>query len=248
MMMKSAAFALSALMMGAAASAASAQTNVTINETAPVLTLNISETVDGAPDIAMVNSGVQTRAMSATEAMSGNAAKMTKLIAALEKAGIAKKDMQTAGISLSPQYDYSPRNPDGTQAPPRFIGYEASNQLNVKLRDVAKVGGLLDTLVAAGATNIGGPSFAIDDPAPLLVQARDKALKSATTQAQYYAQQTGYRSVRLVSLSESVNDGPRPMPMMASRFKADMAAAPTPVEPGQLSVGVSLTVQYALEK
>jgi len=244
--MKSA-FALMALGAAALPVAAVAQTSVTIAETAPVVTLNVTETVEAAPDVATVGTGVQTRAMSAEQAMRDNATKTQSLIATLEKAGIAKKDVQTSGINLNAQYDYS--NRDGQPAGPRFIGYEASNQRSVTLRDIKQVGPLLDALVKAGATNINGPSFSIADPSPMLMQARATALKSAKAQADFYAQAAGYRSARLVSISESNSGGMPPMPMVQARFKADsIAAAPTPVEPGQVSSQVTLTVQYALER
>nr|WP_087575542.1 SIMPL domain-containing protein [Sphingomonas sp. CDS-1] len=238
-------FALMAL--GAALPfSAMAQTSVTIAETAPIVTLNVTETVEAAPDMATVGTGVQTRAQTAAQAMRDNAVQMDKLIAALVKAGIPKKDIQTSGINLSVQYDYS--NRDGQPSGPRFIGYEASNQLSVKLRDIKKVGTLLDTMVEAGATNVNGPSFSISDPTPMLAQARAAALKTARAQADFYAQAAGYRSARLVSLAESNSGGQPPMPMMVTaRFKADSAPA-TPVEPGQVGSSVTLTVQYALEK
>ncbi len=243
--MKSA-FAIMALAASSLPMAAIAQTNVTIAETAPVVTLNVTESVEGSPDIATVGTGVQTRAPTAQAAMQDNAAKTEKLIAALAKAGIAKKDIQTSGINLSAQYDYNQR--EGEPTGPRFFGYEASNQLTVKLRDIKMVGPLLDAMVAAGATNINGPTFAIDNPAPMLVQARGAALKSAKAQADFYAQAAGYRSARLLSIAESNSGGQPPMPMLQSaRFKAD-AAPTTPVEPGQVSASVTLTVQYALEK
>ncbi len=236
-----------ALMTLAAAlpAAAFAQTNVTVAETAPILTLNVTESVEATPDIATVGTGVQSRAPTAAQAMTDNAAKMDRLIAALAKAGIAKKDIQTSGINLSAQYDYT--NRDGQPEGPRFIGYEASNQVTVKLRDIRRVGTLLDSMVAAGATNVNGPTFSISDPAPMLAQARGQAIRSAKTQADYYAQATGYRSARLITIAESNSGGTPPMPMLQSaRFKAD--AAPTPVEPGQVASSVTLTVQYALEK
>lgn len=239
---------LALMAIGAAALplSAMAQTSVNIAETAPVVTLNVTETVEAAPDTAIVGTGVQTRAPTAAQAMRENAAKMDGLIAALAKAGIDKKDIQTSGINLSAQYDYS--NRDGQPTGPRFLGYEASNQLSIKLRDIKKVGTLLDTMVQAGATNVNGPSFSINDPAPMLAQARAAALKSAKAQADFYAQATGYRSARLISISESNSGGNPPMPMMVTaRFKAD-AAAPTPVEPGQVGSSVTLTVQYALDR
>lgn len=227
--------------------AAHAQTQVTLAETAPVVTLNITESVEAAPDVATVGTGVETRAPTAREAMAANAVQMDRLIAALAKGGIAKKDIQTSGIRLNAQYDYSARNPDGSQAAAKFVGYEAANQLSITVRDVKRVGDLLDRMAAAGATSISGPTFGIDDPAPLLVQARGQALKSAKAQAEYYAQQTGYRTVRLISISEASNGGGAPMPMVQMRMSADMAKS-TPVEPGQVSASVSLTLQYALER
>lgn len=243
--MKSA-FALLALAGAALPAAALAQTSVTIAETAPVVTLNVTESVEATPDIAIVGTGVQTRAPTAAQAMTDNAAKMDRLVAALAKAGIAKNDIQTSGVTLNAQYDYS--NRDGAPAGPRFLGYEASNQVSVKLRDVKKVGGLLDTLVAAGATSVNGPSFSIDNPAPLLAQARGTALRNAKAQADFYAQAAGYRTTRLLSIAENNSGGMPPMPqaVSAARFKAD--AASTPVEPGQVSASVTLTVQYALER
>ncbi|WP_340265062.1 SIMPL domain-containing protein [Sphingobium mellinum] len=242
--MKSA-LALMALAATALPAAAIAQTSVTIAETAPVVTLNVTQTVEATPDQAQVSTGVQTRAPTATQAMRDNATKMDALIAALAKAGIPKKDIQTSGINLSAQYDYSDR--PGQPAGPRFIGYEASNQLSVKLRDIRKVGTLLDTMVEAGATNINGPTFSISDPSPMLAQARAAALTSAKAQADYYAQAAGYRSARLVSIAESSSGGNPPMPMLTARFK-DSAQAATPVEPGQVGSSVNLTVQYALER
>ena len=239
--------ALALMALGAAAlpAVAIAQTNVTIAETAPVVTLNVTETVEATPDQAIVGTGVQTRALTAAQAMRDNAAKMDRLIVALAKAGIPKKDIQTSGINLSAQYDYTDR--PGQPAGPRFIGYEASNQLSIKLRDIGKVGTLLDTMVEAGATNVNGPSFSISDPRPMLAQARAAAMKSARAQADFYAQAAGYRSARLVSIAESSSAPPPPMPMMTARFK-DAAQAATPVEPGQVGSSVTLTVQYALER
>lgn len=238
-------FALMTLAAAALPAAALAQTSVTIAGTAPVVTLNVTESVEATPDIATVGTGVQSRAPTAAQAMRDNAAKMDRLIAALAKSGIPKKDIQTSGINLSAQYDYT--NRDGQPEGPRFLGYEASNQVTVKLRDVRRVGTLLDSMVAAGATNINGPSFSIDDPAPMIAQARGQALKTAKAQADFYAQAAGYRSARLLSIAESNSGGGSPAPMMVTaRFKAD--AAPTPVEPGQVASSVNLTVQYALEK
>jgi uncharacterized protein YggE len=212
--------------------------------TGPLLSLSVTESVDSAPDMATVNTGVQTRAQTAREAMALNATQMDKLVAALVKAGIERKDIQTSGINLNPQYDYNNRTDQ--QNGPKFLGYEASNQLSVKIRKIDKAGDLVDAMVGAGATNINGPSFGIADPDKLLDQARTKALKTAQARATLYAQATGYRSARLVGISEGGGFTP-PMPMMAMRMDVAQSAA-TKIEPGQISTSISLNVQYLLER
>ena len=211
----------------------------------PVVTLSVTESIESAPDMATVGTGVQTRAQTAKEAMTLNATAMDRLVAAILKAGIERKDIQTSGINLNPQYDYSSRT-DGQ--PPRFIGYEASNQLSVKVRKIASAGDVIDRMVGAGATNINGPSFGLQDDAPVLEKARAKAIATGKARAQFYAAQAGYRSAKLFSISETGDvSRPIPMPVMA---RADFAAAPkaTSVEPGQLSTSITLAIQYVLEQ
>lgn len=231
---------LSAALPLAGASAQTAPSVVPV--TGPVVNLSVTESVDSAPDMATVGTGVQTRALTAKEAMTLNAAAMDKLIATILKAGIDRKDVQTSGINLNPQYDYNNR---AEGQGPKFIGYEASNQLTVKVRRIASVGDVIDRMVSAGATNINGPSFGLADDTAVLEQARTKAIAASRVRAEYYARQTGYRSVRLLSISEG-GDVARPMPQMMMR--ADAAVAKTNVEPGQLSTSVTLSVQYVLEK
>ncbi len=234
----------SAALMTPALAAAQTQSAISQQATGPVITLSVTESVDSAPDMATINTGVQNRSMSAKEAMTQNAAQMDKLIAALLKGGIARKDIQTSGINLNPQYDYSSRT-DGQG--PRFVGYEASNQLTVKVRKIAAAGELVDAMVAAGATNINGPSFGLSDPATVLDQARAKAVQTAQSRAELYARSLGYKSVRLVALSESGGFAPPPMPMMAMRSDA-IAVSASKIEPGELSSSITLNVQYALER
>ncbi len=215
--------------------------------TGPLLSMSVTESVESAPDMATINTGVQTRALAARDAMAQNATQMDKLIAALVKGGIDRKDIQTSGINLSPQYDYSNR-PDGQSQGPRFIGYEASNQLTVTVRKLDKAGELIDAMVTAGATNINGPSFGIMDTAKLLDAARTKAIKTAQDRANLYAQATGYRTAKLIVIAEGGGFQP-PMPIMMSARAMDSAAAPqTKIEPGQVSSSISLNVQYMLER
>jgi uncharacterized protein len=210
----------------------------------PIVTLSVTQSIESAPDMATVSTGVQTRALTAREAIAQNAAQMELLVAAVLKAGIARKDIQTSSVNLNAQYDYTPR-PDGSTAP-RFVGYEAGNQISVRIRDIRKVGDTIDRMVEGGATNLNGPMFGIADDAPLLVRAREQALKSAAERALFYARQSGYGSVRLVSISEAGGMAMAPQPVMA--MVAQSAEAKTTIEPGQMASAVSLTVQYALEK
>jgi uncharacterized protein len=235
--------ALPIILAAAALPMAAARAEPVMPPHGPVVNLSVTESIDSTPDMATVGTGVQTRALTAKDAMARNAQAMDKLVAAILKAGIDRKDIQTSGINLSPQYDYSNRT-DGQG--PKFLGYEASNQLSVKIRRIAAVGDVIDGMVAAGATNINGPSFGLQDDAPVQEKARAKAIAASKERAQFYALQTGYKSVRLLSVSETGDVArPIPMPMMA---RADFAAAKaTNVEPGQLSTSVTLTVQYVLE-
>lgn len=237
---------LSALILTASSGAALAQSTKDMRSPhvlGPIVELSVTESVDSAPDMATINTGVQTRAMTAKDAMAQNAAQIDKLIAALTKAGIERKDLQTSGINLNPQYDYSNRT---NNEPPKFIGYEASNQLTVTVRKIAKAGELIDIMVGAGATNINGPSFGITDTSSLETQARAKAIKSAGDRATFYAQAAGYKSARLLGISEQGSGG-RPIILTAARMAAPQDMA-TKVEPGQLSTSITLSFRYMLER
>ena len=125
------------------------------------------------PDIATISAGVVTQSTTAAAAMAENADRMAATVSALRKAGVADRDIRTASINLSPQYRY------GENMPPVITGYQASNQVSVKFRDVAKAGKVLDALVAAGANQINGPDLALDQPDAALDEARGKAVAAA---------------------------------------------------------------------
>ncbi len=209
---------------------------------APVITLSVTEAVEAAPDIATINSGVETRAATAKEAMAANATHMDALIAALLKAGIARRDIQTRGLNLNPQYDYSNRT-EGQG--PRFLGYQANNMLTVTIRQLDRAGETVDAMVNAGATNVNGPTFSIADPSSLEDQARAKAVKTAQTRADFYAQAAGYKGARLLAISEG---GQIERPIPVARMAAAEAAPATKIEPGQLSTSITLNFRYMLER
>ena len=194
-----------------------------------------------APDIATISAGVITRAATARAALEQNAARMDRVRAALKRAGIADRDIQTSNISLNPEYHYV------QDQPPKLTGYTASNQVSVRFRDIAKSGDILDALVAEGANSINGPSLTIDKPEEALDEARTKALGIGRARAEIYARALGMRVVRLVSVSESGGSYPVPPPMpvmMEARAQGNYA---TKIDPGEQKVSVTLGMTFELQ-
>jgi uncharacterized protein YggE len=189
-----------------------------------------------APDIAMIGAGVVTQATKAGDAMAANAKAMTATIAALKRAGVADRDIQTQSINLQPQYRY------GDNQPPVLTGYQANNRVSVRIRDLARAGGVIDALVSAGANQIDGPTLSVEHPEAALDEARTKALATARARADLYAKAAGLTVKRIVRISESDGPGPivRPMAMMAR------AKDSTPVEAGEQELTVNLSVVFEL--
>ena len=210
----------------------------------PVVEITASETVQSEPDQATVGAGVTTRAPTAVAAMRDNAAKMERVLARLASLGIARRDVQTSGISLNPQYRY---NNDNT--PPAFLGYDATNQVSVILRDVGKVGPTLDALVAAGANNVSGPFFSREDDKAQRGAAREAAFKTAEEQARAYARMAGFAGVRLLSVEETLQrGGPIPFDAANRNMIQVTGAKVTPIEPGRVGTSVQLTAKYEMTR
>lgn len=194
------------------------------------------------PDVATIRAGVVSQGSTASGALSDNAARMARVLAALKRAGVAARDIRTANVSLSPQYRYA----DG-QAPV-VTGYQANNSVAVRFRDVAKSGTILDALVAEGANQIDGPSLSLDQPDAALDEARTDAVKTARARAELYAKAAGQSVARIVSIAESgsnAGDQPRP-PMMYARGIVT-TSAPTQIAAGEAEVSVTLSVRFLLK-
>ena len=197
--------------------------------------------VTRVPDLVRINAGVVTQAPTAVEAIRQNAARMEAVRAALRGAGIADRDIQTSSVSLNPNYRYAENQP------PRLIGYQAANEVNVRFRDIARSGPILDALVAQGANQINGPMLTIDRPEEALDEARMQALTNARARAETYARSLGMRVARILSVSEA---GIGPMPLARVGMVRGMAAnqdAATQIVPGEQTLSVSLTVSFELE-
>lgn len=226
----------------AALAVPAAAADVQVTSQGPLVELSVTETVKAKPDLAEVSAGVSTQATTAVEAMRLNAAAMDAVVKRIKALGIKDADIQTTGINLGAQYDY-----DQSAQRQVFRGYQASNRVSVTLRDVARTGPVLDALVAAGATDIGGPSFSLDDDSAPRAQARKSAFEKAQGQATEYARWAGYTGVRLLSVSEAVNPG-RPMPYAEGRVAMAADMKQTPVEPGLVGTAVTVSVTFEMTR
>jgi uncharacterized protein YggE len=244
-------FMLPMLALSAAALAAPAMAQVSnpvpaIAQGSTLLTINADGRSDRAPDLALFNAGVTTQGKTAGEALGANSAAMTRVIAALKRQGIADRDIQTSNLSINPVYAEPRRLPDGSieQRTPEIIGYQVNNSVAVRQRRLGDYGKVIDTLVTAGANQVSGPSFMLDKPDAALDAARVEAIGKARARADLYARAAGLRVLRTVSISESGGYSP-PMAVMYRRDAA-AEAAPAPVAAGEVSLNISVTVQFEL--
>ena len=231
-----------ALALGAAAPAAAVAQGAPLQTPITGTRLDISVTgeVNRVPDIAIISAGVVTRSATASGAISDNAARMERVVAALKRAGVADRDIQTSSINLNPDYRYAENQP------PKLVGYQASNNVNVRFRDIRNSGKILDALVAEGANQINGPTLTIDKPDEALDEARQQALANGRARAELYARALNRRVVRLISVSESGGYAvPPPMPMMMEARA--QSGADTKILPGEQKVQVSLAMVYELQ-
>lgn len=202
--------------------------------------------VTAAPDMAMINSGVTTQGATAREALDANTAAMAELIAALKAAGIEVRDIQTSGFSVNPNYVYTDeRDANGYTLPPKINGYQVSNTVTVAVRKLDTLGSILDKSVTVGANTINGVTFSVADPSELYDDARKAAFADARTKAELYATAAGGSLNEIVSISETQGyNPPQPVAMYA---RADMAASEVPVEAGELSFAINVSVQWELD-
>lgn len=232
---------LAAASFAAMVPAAAAAAEVQIQATGPVVELTVSESIPGDPDVATLDAGVTTVAPTAMAAMQQNATQMTAMIERIRALGIRREDVGTTGINLQAEYEWD--EPTRMQ---RFRGYRVMNRVNVKLRDIERTGEVLDALVAAGATDLGGVNFSVDDPSSAQNRARTQAMRTAEARATDYARMAGYTGVRLLEVSEGQPQfyGPVPVAAMARQD----AAAVTPVVPGQVQSGVTISVKFEMTR
>ena len=235
--------ALGALMLGAAAlSAPAGAQQASITQTIAGTRLDVTATgeVTRVPDLAIISAGVVTRSSTAGGALQEAATRMDRVLAALKRAGVADRDIQTSSVNLNPEYRY-PENQS-----PKLVGYTASNTVTIRFRDIRNSGKILDALVGEGANQINGPSLTIDTPEAALDEARAQAIAEGRARAELSARSLGLHVVRIVSVSESGGSYPVPPPMpMYARAEAAQAAD-TKIVPGEQKLQVSLAMTFEL--
>lgn len=263
------------LLWGAMLAATSVPTTTLLAQAAPpavevapgnsLLTVSAEGRTLRKPDMAVFSAGVTTQGETAAAALAQNSRAMTQVIAELRKAGIAERDIQTSNLSIQPVYadpnrdammaarvsgqPYMPPPPE--QQVPKIIGYQAINNVSVRQRNLDDFGKVIDTLAGAGANQINGPMFQMDNPEPALDEARLDAVRAARARAELYAGAAGLRIVRILSIAEGGGYyGPQPV-VFATAASVRGAPPPpppppAPIQPGEMQMTASVTVLYEL--
>lgn len=197
------------------------------------------------PDMAILSLGVTRLGKTAREALDANNMAMAAVLKALKDEGIADKDLQTSGFSIQPQYSY-PENNDGGQKPPMLTGYQVTNMLTVRLRDLQKLGALIDKMVTLGVNQGGDIRFTNENPEKTIEQARKAAVKAAAAKARTLAEAAGVKLGKVLEISENAGT-PEPQPMMRMQM-AKVAEDAVPVAAGENSYSVSVSVTFSIEQ
>jgi len=194
-----------------------------------------------APDMAILTLAVMQEADTAREALDANNEAMAAVLAAMKEAGIEPRDLQTAGLQINPRYVY-PQNGGGE---PRITGYQVSNTLTVRVRDLASLGQIIDRSVTLGVNQGGGISFTNDDPSAALTEARKRAVADAVDRARTLAEAAGVELGSIIEMSESAQVPP-PMPLGAKAFRMEAQADAVPVEAGENTYRVQVNVTFEI--
>lgn len=201
-----------------------------------VISVNGQATIQVKPDQATISFGVETNGSTAKDAQASNNTLMTKVVDALKNAGIPSEDIQTTNFSLHPVYESQGDKPDGKQV---LSGYRCNNTVSVRAKDIAKVGSLIDAAISAGATNVGGISFGLQDPDSRKSDALSEAVKDARSKAEVMAKAAG---VTITGI-KSISDGNITVSDSYARMGVALQDS-TPIESGTVTVVSSVRVEF----
>lgn len=194
--------------------------------------------VESVPDMATISLGVTNEARTAAAALAANSATTGRMLQEIAQAGIEPRDMQTSGLSLSPRWSNRSGN---SNARPTIVGYSVSNQVTIRVRDLDRLGGILDAVVQSGTNQFHGLSFGLQDPVPATDLAREAAVKDAIRKAQLYAAAAGVELGAMLELSEVGISSPRPVMVREMALSADV-----PIAQGEVSLSASVTVVFEI--
>jgi uncharacterized protein YggE len=210
-----------------------------------LLTVSGEGIVRAAPDTAIITLGVVSEDESARVALTANTESMTRVLEALKAEGIEPRDLQTSGFSIEqvlsqPPPGYDPSRPFR----PEIVGYRVSNNLSVRIRDLERVGAILDQVVTLGANSVSGPSFTVADPAPLEDQARQRAIEDALRKGGLYAEAADVALGPIFRIEESYSRPPQPL--QGAMLRMEAAASSVPIEGGELQFEAQVSVSWRL--
>ena len=197
------------------------------------ITVTGEATTSVAPDNANIRLGVTSQGKNAREASEANARQMTSVLAAIKESSVADRDVQTSRLSLQPQYE------QGKAGPARLLGFQVTNQVSIRIREIEKFPGILDRAIAAGANEMSGIEFVVSEQSKLLDQARDDAVADARRKAELYAKAAGVKLGPVSSISEEGSSPPRPVVQA-------MRASAVPVAPGEQLLRAAISVTFEL--
>lgn len=233
--------ALAALALTLASPAISAE------EPTPRIIVSGEGEVSAAPDMAVLSLSVLREAETARSALDANNKAMTDVLGAMKAAGITDKDLQTSGFSIQPRYIY-PESSGNTPQQPKIVGYGVVNTLSVRIRDLSKLGEILDQSVTLGVNQGGDVSFVKDDTTILLEEARKKAVENALAKAKTLTAAAGVSVGRVLEISEQ-SFQPGPIPMMRTEMAmAKDAGGSVPLATGENAYRVNVNVTFEIKQ
>lgn len=217
--------------------------------TAPSLSVVGHGKVSAVPDVADINVGVVSQGATAKDALEANNKDTERLHKVLKERGVAAKDVETKQIQVSPVYSHPDSRrpmPPGEEFVPKVVGYRVTNSVEVTVRDVHRLGEMLDAVVEAGANQVTGIAFRVEKCEQLLDQARKLAMADAKRKAELLAGEAGVVLGPARQISEAGSGPPRPMYLGSGAPQAMMARSAAPVAPGEQDLAVSIQVSYTI--
>jgi hypothetical protein len=202
---------------------------------------------DLAPDMAILSLMITREADTARAALDANSSAMNNVLEALNAEGVETRDIQTSNFSIQPRYSRPGQNSSGHREAPRIVGYTVRNGLDVRVRDINKLGTILDKSVTLGVNQGGNITFTNNDPSAAIAQARIRAVKEAMTKAQTLAEAAGVKTGRILEISEQ-SANPRPVPLARTEMAMVRSADSVPVATGENSYKVTVHISIAIDQ